>query len=509
MDTTGSPAETHDNASKDRARGFSCRFCAAPLRTTFVDLGMSPLCQTHTALDRLHEVEPFYLLHAYVCDQCFRVQLQEFVTPDEVFTEYAYFSSYSTNWVEHARRYAEMTIERSKLGAGSKVMEIASNDGYLLQHFVARGVPVLGIEPAANVARAAIARAVPPTVEYFGRKTAAAIAAEQGRPDVLLVNTVLAHVPDANDFVAGMKILLAPHGVNWTNTASSTVPKKSAESAAGWVTVPAGTKDREHSDSAARTPRRSTHIRSGAPLRDSAAELRGSSCRVFNTRSVNLPLPINRHRKLRIEPAGPSSKERYAAYFWYAASSPDSIRVVAERRRNKARRLVVRLARPGNLTGGGILLLLRSRLRCSRPSTASTNERAGRTSGGRFWKPGLARTARSRAASGSWMHALTLQTRGLQLVHVLDFLHSGLGRHANACLLEDEEGISSRCKLCLLCGLEPPFRAAALVLHSNRLVARPPARGHRTATKPKSASVRQPVGESWSSRFLQVRRIRT
>lgn len=201
------------SSTRTRARSFSCRFCAAPLKTTFVDLGMSPLCQTHIRADQLHEMEPFYPLHAYVCDRCFLVQLQEFVTPDEIFTEYAYFSSYSTSWVEHARRYADMMIERFKLGSGSKVMEIASNDGYLLQHFVARGVPVLGIEPAANVAQAAIANGVPTTVQFFGRQTAATIAAQHGRPDVLLGNNVLAHVPDINDFVGGMKILLAPHGV--------------------------------------------------------------------------------------------------------------------------------------------------------------------------------------------------------------------------------------------------------------------------------------------------------
>ncbi len=212
MDTAGS-SQSHSTISKGRARSFSCRFCSAPLATTFVDLGMSPLCQTHIRPDQLHEMEPFYPLHAYVCDRCFLVQLQEFVTPDEIFAEYAYFSSYSTSWVEHARRYAEMMIERFKLGSGSKVMEIASNDGYLLQHFVARGVPVLGIEPAANVAQAAIDKGVPTTVQFFGRKTAAAIAAEHGLPDVLLGNNVLAHVPDINDFVGGMKVLLAPHGV--------------------------------------------------------------------------------------------------------------------------------------------------------------------------------------------------------------------------------------------------------------------------------------------------------
>jgi hypothetical protein len=196
-----------------RARSFACRFCGAALETTFVDLGLSPLCESFVGPDQLAEMEPFYPLHAYVCSRCHLVQLQEFVTPDQIFSEYAYFSSYSTSWVEHARRYAEMMIERFGLGMASKVMEIASNDGYLLQHFVARGVPVLGIEPAANVARAAIGKGVPTTVKFFGRKTAGEIAAEHGRPDVLLGNNVLAHVPDINDFVGGMKVLLAPRGI--------------------------------------------------------------------------------------------------------------------------------------------------------------------------------------------------------------------------------------------------------------------------------------------------------
>jgi SAM-dependent methyltransferase len=158
-------------------------------------------------------MEPFYPLHAYVCGECLLVQLQEFVTPAEIFSEYAYFSSYSTSWVEHARRYAEMAIARFGLGAHSKVMEIASNDGYLLQHFVARGVPVLGIEPAANVAQAAIDRGVPTTVRFFGCRTAPEIEREHGKPDLLLGNNVLAHVPDLNDFVGGMQRLLAPRGV--------------------------------------------------------------------------------------------------------------------------------------------------------------------------------------------------------------------------------------------------------------------------------------------------------
>lgn len=192
---------------------LSCRFCSAPLTTTLVDLGMSPLCQTHIAADRLHEMEPFYPLRAYVCDRCLLVQLQEFVAPQDIFTEYAYFSSYSTSWVEHARRYTQMAIERFGLGARSKVVEIASNDGYLLQHFVAAGVPALGIEPAANVAKVAVENGVPTIVRFLGRESADEIAREHGQADLLLGNNVLAHVPDLNDFVAGMKRLLAPGGV--------------------------------------------------------------------------------------------------------------------------------------------------------------------------------------------------------------------------------------------------------------------------------------------------------
>ncbi|MEY4907676.1 MAG: hypothetical protein RL260_1394 [Pseudomonadota bacterium] len=191
---------------------LACRFCRAPLRTSFVDLGMSPLCQTHIAPDQLADMEPFYPLHAYVCDDCHLVQLQAFVAPDSIFSEYAYFSSYSSSWVEHARRYAVMAADRFKLNANSRVMEIASNDGYLLQHFVAAGIPVLGIEPAANVAKVAVERGVPTTVRFMGRESAADIAREHGHADLLLGNNVLAHVPDLNDFVSGMKHLLAPGG---------------------------------------------------------------------------------------------------------------------------------------------------------------------------------------------------------------------------------------------------------------------------------------------------------
>jgi SAM-dependent methyltransferase len=174
---------------------------------------MSPLCQTHVAPDQLRDMEPFYPLHAYVCDECFLVQLQEFVAPEQIFGEYAYFSSYSTSWVDHARRYCDMAAARFYLTASSKVVEIASNDGYLLQHFVAKGMQVLGIEPAANVAEVAVKKGVPTEVCFFGRASAATIASKHGRADLLLGNNVLAHVPNLNDFVGGMKVLLAPGGV--------------------------------------------------------------------------------------------------------------------------------------------------------------------------------------------------------------------------------------------------------------------------------------------------------
>ncbi len=194
-------------------RQAHCRFCTAPLQTSFVDLGMSPLCQTHITPEQLNSMEPFYPLHAYVCQKCFLVQLEEFVAPGDIFSEYAYFSSFSESWVAHAKRYCESMIDRFGLGPSSKAVEIASNDGYLLQHFKARNVPVLGIEPAANIARVAIEKGIPTENVFFGQKTARDIAARHGHADLLLGNNVLAHVPDLNDFVSGMKILLAPQGV--------------------------------------------------------------------------------------------------------------------------------------------------------------------------------------------------------------------------------------------------------------------------------------------------------
>lgn len=192
----------------------SCRFCASPLTETFVDLGMSPLCQTQIAPAQLNHVEPFYPLHAYVCTGCFLVQLQEYVTPDKIFSEeYPYYSSYSESWVHHAKEYCDEITRRFDLNEQNLVVEIASNDGYLLQHFVDRGIPVLGIEPAASVANAAIEKGVSTEICFFGQEEAERIAGSFGKPELLLGNNVLAHVPDINDFVTGMKQLLAPQGV--------------------------------------------------------------------------------------------------------------------------------------------------------------------------------------------------------------------------------------------------------------------------------------------------------
>jgi SAM-dependent methyltransferase len=190
-----------------------CLFCRAPLRHTFVDLGMSPLCESYLGAEQLDQMEPFYPLHARVCERCFLVQVEEFVRPEGIFTEYAYFSSYSDSWLAHAKAYVDMISARLALGSTSRVVELGSNDGYLLQFFVARGIPVLGIEPARNVARAAIARGVPTVTEFFGRRTAGELVSAGTQADLVLGCNVLAQVPDVNDFVGGIKILLRPGGV--------------------------------------------------------------------------------------------------------------------------------------------------------------------------------------------------------------------------------------------------------------------------------------------------------
>jgi hypothetical protein len=192
---------------------FACRFCGASLRHTFIDLGMSPLCESYLNAGQLNQMEPFYPLHVFVCGNCFLVQLQEYVSAESIFGEYAYFSAYSESWLAHAKAYTEKMIERFALGPKSNVVELASNDGYLLQYFVLAGIPSLGIEPAANVAAVAVTRGVPTLVRFFNRECAEELAAQGMKADLLLGNNVLAQVPDLNSFVAGMKILLKPNGV--------------------------------------------------------------------------------------------------------------------------------------------------------------------------------------------------------------------------------------------------------------------------------------------------------
>jgi SAM-dependent methyltransferase len=190
-----------------------CRFCGAPLEAVFTDLGMSPLANSNVTPEKVNAMEAFYPLRALVCAKCFLVQLEEFETPEQIFAEdYAYYSSYSSSWLEHSKRYAEQMIERLSLDASSQVVEIASNDGYLLQFFHDREIAVLGIEPAGNVADVATAKGIETVVEFFGEQVARSLAQESSA-DLLLGNNVLAHVPDLNDFVAGMKVLLKPDGV--------------------------------------------------------------------------------------------------------------------------------------------------------------------------------------------------------------------------------------------------------------------------------------------------------
>jgi len=195
-------------------KSYACRFCGAALQHSFCDLGVSPLSNAFVRPEHLDRPEPFYPLHAYVCDQCWLVQLPEHQTPTHIFADdYAYFSSYSESWLAHARAYTDSMIARFDYDARSQVVEVASNDGYLLQYFQARGVPVLGIEPATNCARVAQEKGIPTQVEFFGLGSAQQLVARGTRADLLLGNNVLAHVPDINDFVAGLAVLLKPDGV--------------------------------------------------------------------------------------------------------------------------------------------------------------------------------------------------------------------------------------------------------------------------------------------------------
>lgn len=190
-----------------------CRFCDDLLQHTFVNLGMSPLSNAYLSQKQLNNVEKFYPLHGYVCQKCLLVQLEKFESPEEIFSDYAYFSSYSDTWLQHAKNYTNLMIKKFGFNAKSQVIEIASNDGYLLQYFQEKQIPVLGIEPAVNVAKVAEAKGIPTQVKFFGVATAKELVNQSNQADLLLGNNVLAHVPDLNDFVAGMKILLKPSGI--------------------------------------------------------------------------------------------------------------------------------------------------------------------------------------------------------------------------------------------------------------------------------------------------------
>ena len=190
-----------------------CRFCDAELQHTFVDLGMSPLCESYPSASDLNRGETYYPLHAYVCSECFLVQLEEYESGENIFSDYAYFSSYSDSWLRHCETYCDKMMKRFAIDKQSFVIEVASNDGYLLQYFVERGVPVLGIEPAANVAAVAVEKGVPTLVRFFGEQTAQELVAQGPLADLIAGNNVLAQVPDLNDFVEGLSILLKPEGV--------------------------------------------------------------------------------------------------------------------------------------------------------------------------------------------------------------------------------------------------------------------------------------------------------
>jgi 2-polyprenyl-3-methyl-5-hydroxy-6-metoxy-1,4-benzoquinol methylase len=190
-----------------------CRFSGQPLHHTFVDLGMSPLANSYLRAEQLNQAEKFYPLHTYIAEDTLLVQLEEFETPDSIFSDYAYFSSYSESWLKHAAAYTDRMVERFGFNPSHQVIEIASNDGYLLQYFVQKGIPVLGIEPAANIAEVAKAKGIPSITKFFGVQTAKELVVQGVQADLLLGNNVLAHVPDLNDFIAGMKIVLKPSGI--------------------------------------------------------------------------------------------------------------------------------------------------------------------------------------------------------------------------------------------------------------------------------------------------------
>ena len=190
-----------------------CRLCGERLTQTFVDLGMSPLCESYVSAEQLDKPETFYPLHVRLCSSCLLVQLPAYVSGEEIFSDYAYFSSYSDSWVAHAKRFSDAMVDRLDLKADSLVTEVACNDGYLLQHFLAQRIPVLGVEPARNVAEAAKALGIPTVVEFLGAATGSEIAERHGRADLVVANNVFAHVPDIRDFAAGLRALVKDTGV--------------------------------------------------------------------------------------------------------------------------------------------------------------------------------------------------------------------------------------------------------------------------------------------------------
>jgi SAM-dependent methyltransferase len=204
--------DTDSSRGPASVRASRCRFCGQPLATTFVNLGMSPLANSYRRPEELGQAEKFYPLHALVCEGCLLVQLDQYETPEDIFTDYAYFSSYSDTFLRHAREYVDHAVDRFELGSESRVVEIASNDGYLLQFMVDRGIPVTGVEPAENVARAAREKGIPTLSGFFGEAMARDLVSQGLQADLVIANNVLAHVPDLNDFVRGIKVLMVPGG---------------------------------------------------------------------------------------------------------------------------------------------------------------------------------------------------------------------------------------------------------------------------------------------------------
>lgn len=190
-----------------------CRFCGAELNETFVNLGVAPLANSYLRPEQLESLERYYPLQVFVCRRCFLVQLPEWESPDRIFSDYAYFSSYSDIWLAHARQYVEQITRRLSLGAASLVVEVGSNDGYLLQYFLERKIPVLGIDPAANVAHVAVQKGIPTLVKFFGSALAMELVSAKRLADLIIVNNVLANVTALNDFIQGLKILLKPGGL--------------------------------------------------------------------------------------------------------------------------------------------------------------------------------------------------------------------------------------------------------------------------------------------------------